>query len=289
MREVLEGRAGFETACRDFFFKGDRLAGAVLHAIESGDPACPATCDPEQFETALAAATDGWGLAALGDEGRAELRAIRDRIRGQFHAQNTEVQRTELALLLQASSERTALLPGGTPPGGDAQRLEHFVRAHRANVGAHPFLAGLSATLTAQLGQASRIMWTLDDAVLTQAGGLSFAEAAVELLTEGLGFERPPPADLEQQAADGSAREWVVWGALSDAEIGILLGYFPAPSDLFARAAGDREPGGLARREDWGIHRVSGGRLRWWGRNRRLAGGLCGTLPLCVLFWLWRR
>eukprot|EP01043_Picozoa_sp_COSAG02_P107187 COSAG02_NODE_43198_length_377_cov_0.737410_1_plen_101_part_10 len=100
----MSGRDGFETACRDFFFRGDRLAGAVLFAIESGDPSCPASIsDPAAFEARLSAALDGRMLASLGDDGRTELRELRDLIRGQFHEQNTEVQRTELELLLTAS------------------------------------------------------------------------------------------------------------------------------------------------------------------------------------------
>ena len=201
------GRDGFETTCRDFFFRGDKLAGCVLHAIESGDASCPADVgDPEGFAQRLSAALDGRALASLGDEGRAELRGIRNRIRGQFHAQNTEVQRTELELLLNASSERTALLAGrhsATPPGGDTQRLKQFVSSHRTNVGTHPFLAGLSAALSAQLRQPRCVVWLLDDAVLTQSGGLGFAEAAVELLVEGLGFEHSTPGDIEGQP-DGS-------------------------------------------------------------------------------------
>jgi hypothetical protein len=211
----MEGhsREGFEAACRDFFFRGDRLAGAALHAIEAADATCPQEIHPEAFQRALQQALDGRTLASLGDEGRGELREIRGRVRGQFHAQNTEVQRTELALLLEASRERTALLAGRhtAPPGGDTQRLQQFVASHHANVGAHPFLAGLSATLRAQLRQASTVVWMLDDAVLTQAGGLGFAEAAVELLVEGLGFEHGFPtctaADPEQQLEGARVRE----------------------------------------------------------------------------------
>lgn len=200
----MDGRDGFETACRDFFFRGDSVAGAVLFAIESGDPSCPASVsDPTVFEARLSAALDGRALASLGDDGRAELRELRDRIRGQFHAQNTEVQRTELQLLLATSRERTALLAGrhsATPPGGDTQRLKQFVASHRRNVGTHPFMAGLSATLSAQLQQPRCVVWLLDDAVLTQSGGLGFAEAAVELLVEGLGFGHSAPEDVEGQS-----------------------------------------------------------------------------------------
>lgn len=206
--------AGFETTCRDFFFRGDRLAGAVLHAIESADPTCPADVrDPAAFAARLSAALGGRALASLGDDGRAELREIRDRIRGQFHAQNTEVQRTELELLLVASRERTALLAGrhATPPGGDTQRLEQFVSSHRTNVGTHPFMAGLSATLRAQLRQPRCVTWLLDDAVLTQAGGLGFAEAAVELLVEGLGFKHSVPEDVEGESEGSHVRSSNRW------------------------------------------------------------------------------
>ena len=206
--------AGFETTCRDFFFLGDRLAGAVLHAIESADPTCPADVrDPAAFAARLSAALGGRALASLGDDGRAELREIRDRIRGQFHAQNTEVQRTELELLLVASRERTALLAGrhATPPGGDTQRLEQFVSSHRTNVGTHPFMAGLSATLRAQLRQPRCVTWLLDDAVLTQAGGLGFAEAAVELLVEGLGFKHSVPEDVEGESEGSHVRSSNRW------------------------------------------------------------------------------
>ena len=313
--------AGFETTCRDFFFHGDRLAGAVLHAIESADSTCPADArDPAEFAARLSAALDGRALASLGDDGRAELREIRDRIRGQFHTQNTEVQRAELELLLISSRERTALLAGrhATPPGGDTQRLQQFVSSHRSNVGTHPFMAGLSATLHAQLRQPRCVAWLLDDAVLTQAGGLGFAEAAVELLVEGLGFQHSAPEDIEGQS-DGShvrsssrtqhqcsgvlvawdsawiwiVQVWVVSANLSDDEIQILLELLPPSSELYARASGTRRVGSVQRRDDWDTHRVSspGAALRrLWRRSRRRAlGGGCGALGLCLLVWFWFR
>lgn len=214
-QNIASGRAGFETACRDFFFRGDSLAGAVLHAIETADPSCPAEIsDATAFAHRLSAALDGRVLASLSDGGRAELRAIRDSIRGQFHAQNTEVQRTELELLLAASRERKALLAGRhspTPPGGDTQRLRQFVSSHRTNVGSHPFLAGLSATLGAQLKESRCVVWLLDDAVLTQSGGLAFAEATVELLVEGLGFEHSTPDDLERYSEGSRVSAFVFY------------------------------------------------------------------------------
>ena len=325
----MSGREGFESACRDFFFRGDRLAGAVLFAIESDDPSCPASLsDTAAFEARLSAALDGRALSSLGDNDRAELRKLRDRIRGQFHEHNTEVQRTELELLLTASRERTPLLAGrhsSTPPGGDTQRLKQFVASHRSNVGAHPFLAGLSATLSTQLRQPRCVVWLLDDAVLTQSGGLGFAEASVELLVEGLGFEHSAPEDVEGQSASSHVssssccqlrrvdsfagctifagawisvlashvQEWAVSANLSDDEIQIMLGLLPTSSELYARASGTRRVGSVQRRDDWETHRVStlGAAIsRFWRRNRKqaLSGG-CGTLALCLIVWLWFR
>ena len=187
--------ADFEAACRAFFFCGDRLAGAVLHAIETAD-ACPSDADAAQFEAELSRALGGQALDTLSDADRAAMRATRDRIRGEFHAQNTEDQRSELERLVAASQSRSSL--GTTPPGGDSQRLRTFLASHASNVGAHPFIAGLEATLREQMGEASRLRWSLDDAVLTQAGGLEFTEAAVELLLVALGFEARARDDVEQ-------------------------------------------------------------------------------------------
>ena len=277
--------ADFEAACRAFFFRGDRLAGAVLHAIETADPTCPSDADAAQFEAELSRALGGQGLGTLSDADRAAMRATRDRIRGEFHAQNTEDQRSELERLVAASQSRSSL--GTTPPGGDSQRLRTFLASHASNVGAHPFIAGLEATLREQMGEASRIRWSLDDAVLTQAGGLEFTEAAVELLLVALGFEARARDDVEQGSGSGQ-REWVVSAALSDAELGALLRLMQAEltTELFARASGQRAAGGGARRADWASHEIPNNGWLPSGRRKAL---VCGGLLVVLLVWLWRR
>ena len=273
--------ADFEAACRAFFFRGDRLAGAVLHAIETADPACPSDADAAQFEAELSRALGGQGLGTLSDADRAAMRATRDRIRGEFHAQNTEDQRSELERLVAASQSRSSL--GTTPPGGDSQRLRTFLASHASNVGAHPFIAGLEATLREQMGEASRLRWSLDDAVLTQAGGLEFTEAAVELLLVALGFEARD--DVEQGSGSGQ-REWVVSAALSDAELAALLRLMPEASELFACASGQRAAGGGARRADWASHEIPNNGWLSSGRRKAL---VCGGLLVVLLVWLWGR
>ena len=79
--------------------------------------------------------------------------------------------------------------------------------------------------------------------MLTQAGP-GFAEAAVTVLVDGLGFEpdlsRSPDKagdDLES-GGGGSGRPWIVAAGLSDSDCEQLLRCLPKQSELYARPAG---------------------------------------------------
>eukprot|EP01048_Picozoa_sp_COSAG05_P012190 COSAG05_NODE_1202_length_5536_cov_1.814420_2_plen_316_part_00 len=256
--------AEFTSHCRRFFRTGDPMSRAIINAVERQDSTPPTGTEfaTAEFTAALQQMLGGEGQLPLGNFDSALMRQLRhakDAAREEFHRENTRRQTQELEQLLKATTARAAsnqgvmprvgspLLGGGHESQSGAlsptslPSLRRFATAHRSNIGAHPFLAGLNQCLLEQIGDHRCCVWTFEDEVLTQAAP-GFAEAAVNVLVEGLGFQPDlrgssgiGGSDLE---SGGCGRSWLVAAGLTDSECGSLLAILPKQSDLYARPTG---------------------------------------------------
>lgn len=280
--------ATFSSHCQRFFASADPVSRAVVNAVERQDPTPPLTGDAAGFTAALDEMLGSAPLQELRPDLIERLRRAKNTAREEFHRENTQRQTKELEkLLVRASSSRTPLLDNGSGGGlspTSLPSLRRFVAAHSTNVGAHPFLAGLARCLREQLGDNRCAIWTMEDEVLTQAGP-GFAEAAVTVLVDGLGFEpdlsRSPDKaagdDLESGGGGGSGRPWVVAAGLSDSDCEQLLRCLPKQSELYARPAGTMSKNAnMVRVPRWDSS--SGGGGCWQRLARRFGGGRTSAL-----------
>ena len=244
--------AAAEAALRDWcqraFSHADPVGAALLLAVERNDFALGLNSHPladgdvGAFREALRSVGVAEGAQHLPEERVGQMRAVKNSERELFHERNTAAQHSHLRALLAAAPPPSPAWRG--EPELAAEAASRFVAEHRGNIGTHPFLGGLRATLEAQLSAPQRAqVWRTPWALLSQSGGEAFATAAVTLLSQVLGFELLQVLDCN--AADAEGDGWVDWQthpAWSDRGIGLTLSCLPAAAELEARPAGECRP-----------------------------------------------
>ena len=240
----------FARLCQAAFRQADPVGLAVLLAIERNDFAAGLAANPLPdaavggFKQALLAIGVPEGGQHLPDAQVVRLRAIKNAQRELFHVQNTQRQHDLVRQLLDAFPKQPGAVDSPTlcaEPQPVATAAAQFVARNISNIGAHPFLHGLRATLALQLERPRRcVIWRTPLTTISQSGGEAFASDAVTTLQRLhfflSGTEPHQPADPHQEEVDGWA-DWQTHPRWSDRAIIGVLEQLPTSEQLEARPA----------------------------------------------------
>lgn len=124
------------------------------------------------------------------------------------------------------------------------ERVAVFIEKHFANVGSHPFLAGLYAVLQWNLESATIVAWTLSDSVFVESGDAELTHNAFVLLVLALNFSHYESA--ETRTVDASTtqrvktRNWFLDPYMSDHDIRQIMRQFPAAKRMEGNPTGTK-------------------------------------------------
>ncbi|TDH68549.1 hypothetical protein CCR75_006799 [Bremia lactucae] len=122
------------------------------------------------------------------------------------------------------------------------ERFVVFTEKHASNVGSHPFLAGLRASLQWNLESSTIVAWKLSDSVFVESGDSEFTHNALALLVRVLNFSHCESTAIQASKASNKAkiRDWYLDPYLSDQDIRQIIRLIPAAKRLEGNPTGTK-------------------------------------------------